>query len=367
MRPRAEPPGVAASRERSRQARVSRMTERGRLSGPLSSKGAESLARNAVSVLMSGREPSLCRDPVPMTPRLVSREAPLVEMATLFSVASRTRVQGVQKRVERCRTISLASRKNSGDPLRKSGTRTNKRCTASGKIEPPAGNSAQSIRKSRACGGQLSRPGDQPRPAPEKVSVGAVVSPSRHAKSRANPGLEPAKRRASPASPRRRSPFPPTNYRLLAGWLAFGRSRDDGVGGIDAHAALEGAGDLRVGDRRVPVARARGDGGRRDLVGALELEVGDSGGVLRAVGEVRFLGGDEVAEVGLHRRDVRLLLGVGELRNGDSGEDADDDNDDEELDEGEASAVVHCLARKREVRGGKNPGAYMGNQGTSGD
>src|SRR5262245_49781025 len=50
-----------------------------------------------------------------------------------------------------------------------------------------------------------------------------------------------------------------TTRTLLAGRLAFGRARDHRVGRVDADAAREGARDLRVRDRRVPVARARRD------------------------------------------------------------------------------------------------------------
>src|ERR1035437_4550818 len=63
------------------------------------------------------------------------------------------------------------------------------------------------------------------------------------------------------------------------------------------------------------------------------------------VREVGFLRGDEIAEVRLHRGDVRLLLRVGELRNRDRGENADDDDDDQQLDQGETLLVGHhaCL------------------------
>src|SRR5690242_14854445 len=47
-----------------------------------------------------------------------------------------------------------------------------------------------------------------------------------------------------------------TSRALLAGRLAFRRTRDDRVRRVDADAARERAGDLRVRDRRVPVARA---------------------------------------------------------------------------------------------------------------
>src|SRR5689334_23527905 len=87
-----------------------------------------------------------------------------------------------------------------------------------------------------------------------------------------------------------------TSRALLAGRLAFGRARDNRVRRVDADAARERAGDLRVRDRREPVARAGRDGRRRDAVRALELEVAHRARVLRAVGEVRLFRGHEVAE-----------------------------------------------------------------------
>jgi hypothetical protein len=61
--------------------------------------------------------------------------------------------------------------------------------------------------------------------------------------------------------------------RLLTGRLAFGRARDDRVRRVDADAARERAGDLRVRDRREPIAGSGGDDRRRHAVRALALEV----------------------------------------------------------------------------------------------
>ena len=44
-----------------------------------------------------------------------------------------------------------------------------------------------------------------------------------------------------------------------------------------------------------------------------------------------FVGG-EIAEVRLHRRDVRLVLGAGKFRNRDRGQNADDHDYDQKLD-----------------------------------
>ena len=52
----------------------------------------------------------------------------------------------------------------------------------------------------------------------------------------------------------------------------------------------------------------------------------------------------QAAQVGLHGRHVRLLLGAGELGNGDRSEDTDDDDDDQEFDEREA-ATTHFVHR----------------------
>src|SRR6266542_1142003 len=90
----------------------------------------------------------------------------------------------------------------------------------------------------------------------------------------------------------------------------------------------------RNGGRPKDVARRRaerrGTGSRRTARRA---------GVLERVGEVRLFRRDEVAKVGLHRSDVRLLLRVRELRNGDGGKNADDDDHDQKLDQRETLAI----------------------------
>src|SRR5215208_5152274 len=64
----------------------------------------------------------------------------------------------------------------------------------------------------------------------------------------------------------------------------------------------------------------------------------------RVVSEVRLLGRDEVAEVRLHRGDVRLLLRVRELRDRDRGKNAEDHDDNQELEQRETllGGAVHC-------------------------
>src|SRR3954447_13378652 len=67
--------------------------------------------------------------------------------------------------------------------------------------------------------------------------------------------------------------------------------------------------------------------------------------VVLVVREERFLGSDQVAQVGLHRSHDRLLLRVGELRNRDRSQDADDHDHDQKLDQGKALAVAHYFLR----------------------
>src|SRR5439155_12639267 len=89
----------------------------------------------------------------------------------------------------------------------------------------------------------------------------------------------------------------------------------------------------------VPVAGTRHDrryaDARRVLIDVLRDETRRTR-VVGRIREERFLSRDEVAQVRLHRRDIRLRLRVGELRNRDRGQDADDHDHDEELDEREA-------------------------------
>src|SRR6266550_65761 len=93
--------------------------------------------------------------------------------------------------------------------------------------------------------------------------------------------------------------------------------------------------------RGVPVASAghnrRYADARRVLIAVLRDETRGTR-VVGRVREERFLSRDEVAQVRLHRRDIRLRLRVGELRDRNRGQDADDDDHDEQLDEREALA-----------------------------
>src|SRR5439155_23334405 len=71
---------------------------------------------------------------------------------------------------------------------------------------------------------------------------------------------------------------------------------------------------------------------------SVELQLTDRGRVLRAVGEERLFGCNEVAKIRLHRREVRLALCVRELRDRDRGQNTDNDDHDQQLDEGKAFA-----------------------------
>src|SRR5437868_12313457 len=59
------------------------------------------------------------------------------------------------------------------------------------------------------------------------------------------------------------------------------------------------------------------------------------------VGSVLLFVGRHVAKVRLHRGEIRLFLGVGELRNRDRGKNADDDDYDQKLNEGKTLFVAH--------------------------
>src|SRR5207247_6451639 len=59
------------------------------------------------------------------------------------------------------------------------------------------------------------------------------------------------------------------------------------------------------------------------------------------VGSVLLFVGRHVAKVRLHRGEIRLLLGVRELRNRDRGKNADDDDHDQKLNEGKTLFVAH--------------------------
>src|SRR6185437_10153319 len=72
-------------------------------------------------------------------------------------------------------------------------------------------------------------------------------------------------------------------------------------------------------------------------------------------GVLLFVGG-EVAEVRLHRRDVRLVLGAGKFRNRDSGKNADDHDDDQKLNERKALRVA---LHKKVLRVGEFPALVL--------
>src|ERR1035437_7963178 len=123
---------------------------------------------------------------------------------------------------------------------------------------------------------------------------------------------------------------------LLANRVAFARRTATELdrAGLRRRVALRACLPAGV---RYGVERNR-DAGRRLVVRA-EIRNGRRV-VAVVVREVGFLRGDEIAEVRLHRGDVRLFLRVGELRNRDRGKNADDDDDDQQLDEGEALLVT---------------------------
>src|SRR6266536_1908710 len=89
--------------------------------------------------------------------------------------------------------------------------------------------------------------------------------------------------------------------------------------------------------RRETVSRHR-DGGANHAAGrgVLRAEVAR---VLHRVGEIRLFGGNQVAQIRLHRRQIRLLLRVRELRNRDRGQDADDHDHDQKLNECETLPI----------------------------
>ena len=135
--------------------------------------------------------------------------------------------------------------------------------------------------------------------------------------------------------------------KLLTSRLAFRRAGDRRVGRVQADTAAL-TGQLRVADRRRPVARTRNDRRRSNTRRVLELQVRDHRRVLRRIREERLFGRHEVTKIRLHRGDVRLRLGVRELRNRDRGKNTDDHDDDQELDEREAFAELkHVPSRGR--------------------
>src|SRR5439155_17843249 len=111
--------------------------------------------------------------------------------------------------------------------------------------------------------------------------------------------------------------------------------------------------------RRPPIAR-RGQTGQRVPRGLAERRFARRRGtgrrtrVLDRVREIGLFGRDQVAKVGLHRGDVRLLLGVRELRNRDRGQNTDDHDHDQQLNQRETLAVhlppfsrLSCIPRTR--------------------
>src|SRR5436305_12220403 len=96
------------------------------------------------------------------------------------------------------------------------------------------------------------------------------------------------------------------------------RGRASNVGHYDSHVL-----------RRAEALKRR-RGGR----GATEIRA-------TVVSSVLLFVGRHVAKVGLHRGDVRLVLGVGELRNRDRGKNGYDDDYDQKLNEGETLFVAH--------------------------
>src|SRR3989441_385643 len=101
------------------------------------------------------------------------------------------------------------------------------------------------------------------------------------------------------------------------------------------------AGDCRAGEvvagRGAPVNLTS----RRRRTGATDL-AGHVGAVLDGVGEERLFRRHQVAQIRLHRRDVSFALGVGELRDRDRGQNADNHDHDQQLNECETLAVHDC-------------------------
>src|SRR5205085_2359690 len=97
----------------------------------------------------------------------------------------------------------------------------------------------------------------------------------------------------------------------------------------------------RRGRGRVPSGRrivrdSNGDAGRN-----LQDQVRRRGRVGHVVGEVVLFRRQDVVQIALHRGDVRLLLRVRELGDGDGGQDPDDHDDDQKLDQGKPTTLAH--------------------------
>src|SRR5438105_5789799 len=122
------------------------------------------------------------------------------------------------------------------------------------------------------------------------------------------------------------------------------------VRGVDADTARR-TGQLAMRHRRVPVPGTRHDRRYADARRVLIAVLRDEGRRTRVVGRIReerFLSSYEVAQVRLHRRDVRLRLRVGELRDRDRGQDADDDDHDQQLDERKALSIAEHVSLQEE-------------------
>src|SRR6266704_2363105 len=89
--------------------------------------------------------------------------------------------------------------------------------------------------------------------------------------------------------------------------------------------------------RRETVSRHR-DGGANHATGR-GVRRAEVARVLHRVGEIRLFGRDQVAQIGLHRREIRLFLRVRELRNRDRGQNADDHDHDQKLNQCETLAI----------------------------
>src|SRR5438034_426859 len=106
---------------------------------------------------------------------------------------------------------------------------------------------------------------------------------------------------------------------------------------------------FRSRDRHGPAAVTGREADGAEVVPGRDAEVDRTRGgrrgarrgraVLDRVGEVRLFGGHQVPKVRLHRGDVRLRLRVGELRDRDGGQDADDYHHNQQLNECETLAV----------------------------
>src|SRR5712692_2628980 len=143
----------------------------------------------------------------------------------------------------------------------------------------------------------------------------------------------------------RRSSYMGNTAWLLTGRRPFGgRRRQDAL--VHENRARDGR-DVRVRLSRAPATTGEGRPTQRVALGGAEVHrargrrggARDAGRVLHRVGKVRLFGRYQVAQVRLHGGDVRLRLGVRELRDRDRGQDADDHDHDQELNERETLAV----------------------------